>query len=89
MAGRLTLKWGDVKAWRGFCDDAVATLQDYSDSIGGIGMPAMGGPRLNDEQIGLLHAVIDAVDEPIVNDFTGWKMTNEEAKRYISEYHKR
>lgn len=83
MSGSLTLKWGTIKGWDSLSADAVALLQQYAD----LGW-SMGAAQQRDtpEQKRLICELIDAVDEPIFNDWSGDDMTRQEAKDYVMSY---
>lgn len=83
MAGSLTLKWGTLEGWDGFDDTSLAALQKYADL--GMSMGAM-QQEMTPDHIEALCEVIDTVDEPINNDWSGEKMTRDEAKQYVREY---
>ena len=86
MSGSLTLKWGTVKGWSNLDDTAVAALQRFADL--GMSMSAM-AQEMTPAHVEALCAVIDAVDEPIQNDWTGEEMTRAEAKEYVRAYAKK
>ncbi len=83
MAGNLTLKWGTVKGWSDLDDTAIAAMQKFADL--GMSMSAM-AQVMTQEHKEALCGVIDAVDEPIFNDWSGEEMTKEAAKKYVMEY---
>jgi len=84
MAEHLTLKWGTLKAGQVESPEAQAALQAYWDA-GPVSWGAM-MQRDTPEQRAALCALIDAVDGPIQNDWTGALMTPAEAKAYVMEY---
>lgn len=84
MAAELTLKWGNVKGWRGFEEGtpAMAALEKWHDS--GQGLSAM--QRQTPEQREFICAIIDAIDGEIHNDWNGETMTKDDAKAYVRDY---
>ena len=81
----LTLKWGTLKAWRFESEAAISAAQKYNDA-GPQSMSAM-MQKDNLEQVKALCGIIDAVNcEHIYNDWSGEKMTKEQAKKYVREY---
>lgn len=82
----LTLKWGNVKGWRGLNDKDVELLQAWSDA-GQKSASAMMN-RNNDEERKALVAFLEQFDGEIWNDWDGVAMTSEEAVKYVSEYGK-
>jgi len=79
----LLLKWGTLKGWHLKSEASRAALQKYTE----FGM-AMGAMQQRDtpEQKQALCDLIDAIDGTIENDWTGEKMTKDEAKKYVTEY---
>ena len=86
MAGSLTLKWGTVKGWSDLDANAVIAMQKYADL--GMSMGAM-QQQMTPAHVEALCAVIDVVDEPIFNDWSGEEMTRDQAKAYVRDYAKR
>jgi hypothetical protein len=85
MAEYLTLKWGTLKAWNVEGEAAVAALQRYVDA-GPVTMSAM-MQHDTPEQKEALCDLIDALDvEHVHNDWSGERMSKEEAKSYVREY---
>ena len=82
MAGTLLLKWGTVKGWNGLDDEAIDALQKFADL--GMSVSAM-MQEMTPEHKAALCGVIDCVDV-IENDWTGEKMSRDEAKKYVMEY---
>jgi len=83
MAGSLTLKWGTVKGWDGLDAEAQTAMQTFAD----LGMSASAvRQQMTPAHVDALCALIDAVDEPIINDWSGGDMTRDEAKAYVREY---
>ena len=85
MAQHLLLKWGSLKGWDGLDDNepAMAALQRWAD--GGVSMSAA-CQHDTPEQKQALCDLIDAVDGTITNDWSGEKLTKEQAKAYVMEY---
>lgn len=80
----LLLKWGTLKGWNvGDNLTARQALQRYADFGMSAGcMSQRDGP----EQKQALCDLIDVIDGPIQNDWTGETMTKDEAKKYVLEY---
>ena len=80
----LLLKWGSLKGWRvpeeGPAWDALKRWHE-----GGVSMSAMAQHDTDDQKQALCD-LIDAVDGPITNDWSGEALTKDEAKRYVLEY---
>lgn len=83
MAEHLRLKWGTLKAWKVESEKATQALERYGQ--GGVSMSAM-AQRDDDAQKQAICDLIDAIDGPITNDWTGETMSKDEAKRYVMEY---
>jgi len=80
----LGLKWGSLKYWDIKTPAAVAALEAYF-KAGKRSLSAM-AQRDNDAQKKALCDLIDAVDCPIFNDWSGEEMSKEAAKAYVLEY---
>lgn len=80
----LELKWGTLKGWKLETEAEMAALQALAD-LGSRSMSVM-SQKDTLEQKAALCALIDAVEGPIWNDWTGKKMSKEEAKAYVLEY---
>lgn len=78
----IALKWGNLKGWELKTDAARKAAAAFASS--GIGMSCM--QRLNEVQKTALCDLIDALDGEIMNDWSGEKMTKDEAKKYVMEY---
>jgi hypothetical protein len=79
----LTLKWGTLKAWNLEGEASRAAVRKYfADGV------SMGAAQQRDtaKQKQALCELIDAVDGPITNDWSGEQMTKDEAKKYVLEY---
>lgn len=82
----LLLKWGTLKGWNlGENEAARAAAQRY-DEAGPVLMSAM-AQHDTPEQKQALCDIIDAINGPITNDWSGEEMTKDEAKKYVLEYH--
>ena len=79
----LALKWGTLKAWDLKSAAAQEAGQAYFD--GGVSASAM-LQEDTAEQIEALCDLIDAIDGPIINEWSGDRMTKEAAKAYVREY---
>lgn len=80
----LLLKWGTLKGWDVTGnDDALAALRRYHD--GPVSMGCMSQRDTADQKQALCD-LIDAIDGPIQNDWSGEEMTKDEAKKYVLEY---
>jgi hypothetical protein len=81
----LLLKWGTLKGWNIAGNEAAtASMQRYIDA-GPTSMSAM-AQHDNAEQKQALCDLIDAVNGPITNDWSGEDMTKDDAKKYVIEY---
>lgn len=80
----LYLKWGTLKGWTLTTPASKAALAKYNS----IGIHHLGAMQQADtaEQKQALCALIEAVDGPIINDWTGHHLTKEAAKAYVQEY---
>ena len=84
MGEHLLLKWGTLKGWDVTGNEAaIAALGRYHDEP-----TSLGAMQQNDTsgQKQALCALIEAVDGPITNDWSGENMTKDEAKKYVLEY---
>lgn len=80
----LLLKWGTLKGWNLEGNEAaLELLRQYGDQ--GMCISAM-AQRDTDEQKQILCNLIDAVNGPITNDWSGEDMSKDEAKKYVMEY---
>lgn len=83
MPENLLLKWGSVKGWDDLSEKSQAILERYY--ADGVPMSAaMDKP--DDERRAILCELIDQLDGEIHNDWTGKRMTKDEAKKYVLEY---
>lgn len=84
MAEHILLKWGTIKGWNlGDNEAAIEAAKRYE--AGGMSMSAM-AQRDTPEQKQALCDMIDAINGPITNDWSGEAMTKDEAKKYVLEY---
>lgn len=86
MAEHLLLKWGTLKG----CDvtgneQASAALRRYTAEPTALGAMQQ---RDTDGQKQALCDLIDAMNGPITNDWSGEVITKDEAKKYVLEYGK-
>jgi len=79
----LLLKWGTLKGWNIQSEAALAAAKRYAE--GGVSMSAM-AQQDTPEQKQALCDLIDAIDGPITNDWSGETMSKDEAKAYVLEY---
>lgn len=88
MSEYVSFKWGTLKAWNFEGNQkAMDALQRYCDA-GKTSFSAM-TQKDNEEQKQALFDIIDCIDpNEIWNDWTGEKMTPDEAKEYIKNYGK-
>lgn len=83
MSEHLLLKWGTLKGWNLETEKSRAAAQRYAD----MGMtPGAMQQRDTPEQKQALCDLIDAIDGEIVNDWSGERMSKDEAKKYVMEY---
>ncbi|WP_203309797.1 hypothetical protein [Sphingomonas beigongshangi] len=81
----LMLKWGTLKGWNLTGNEAaIAAAQRYN----GAGLTSMSAMAQHDnaEQKQAICDMIDAIDGPITNDWSGESMTKDEAKAYVMGY---
>lgn len=83
-AERLLLKWGTMKGWDLETEASKAAAQRYLDA--GPQCAGVMTQHDTDEQREALCGLIDVIDGPITNDWSGETMTKDEAKRYVREY---
>lgn len=81
----LSLKWGTLKAWHFRSDAARAAAKAYAEA-GPMSASAM-AQHDTPEQKAALCNLIDVLNcDTVTNDWSGERMTKEEAKRYVMEY---
>lgn len=86
MVEHLLLKWGTLKGWDVTGNEqAMTALQRYHDEP-----TAMGAAQQHDTvtQKQALCDLIEAVNGPVQNDWTGEIMSKEDAKKYVLEYNR-
>jgi hypothetical protein len=86
MAEKLLLKWGTIKGWEGLTESSQEIAKRYFDVKQS--MSAM-ADRPDEKRKAVLCELIDQLDGEIQNDWSGEKMTKEEAKKYVLEYDQR
>lgn len=81
----LLLKWGTLKGWGDLRDNpaAVEALERYHADPVSMGVMSQ---RDTDAQKQALCDLIDAINGPIENDWSGEVMSKDEAKKYVREY---
>ncbi|MEY4034576.1 MAG: hypothetical protein RL492_1770 [Verrucomicrobiota bacterium] len=79
----LSLKWGTLKSWNCVSEKSLDILRKYMS--GGSSFSAM-DQRDTPEQKQAICDLIDAIDGPIHNEWTGDMMTKDEAKAYVLGY---
>lgn len=82
MAEYVLLKWRTLKGWGDLSGNpaAIDALTRYNDAP--VSMGAM-TQRDTPEQKQALCDLIDAVNGPVENDWSGETMTKEDAKKYV------
>jgi len=83
MTEQLLLKWGTIKGWDNLTDKSVAIVERFF-ADGMCMSAAMDHP--DGDRRAILCELIDQLDGEIQNDWSGEKMTKDEAKKYVSEY---
>lgn len=83
MAEELLLKWGTLKGWTLKSEASMAALRKYHEDPVSFGAMQQ---RDTDHQVNALCELIDAVDGEIINDWSGERLTKDEAKKYVREY---
>jgi hypothetical protein len=83
MAEQLLLKWGTIKGWDGLSDKSVEIVKRFF-ADGMCMSAAMDKPDAGRRAI--LCELIDQLDGEIQNDWSGEKMSKDEAKKYVLEY---
>lgn len=79
----LLLKWGTIKGVNVESDAGKAALRKYEEEDVALGAMQQ---RDTPKQKEAICELIDAIDGPIENDWSGEKMTKDEAKKYVMEY---
>lgn len=83
MSEWLELKWGTLKGWSLKREETRSIMRRYIDL--GASASAMSQHDTPEQKV-LICDLIDALDGEIVNEWSGEKMSKEEAKRYVNEY---
>lgn len=83
MTESLLLKWGTVKGWSGLSDQSLEIMKRFF--AGGICMSAA-ADHPDAGRKAILVELIDQLDGEIHNDWSGEKMSKDEAKKYVLEY---
>ncbi len=79
----LLLKWGTLKGWKLATEKSREAMRKYHDF--GVSLSAMTQHDCPEQKQALCD-LIDAIDGPIENDWSGEVMSKEEAKKYVLEY---
>jgi hypothetical protein len=80
----LSLKWGTLKGWNVTGNEAaIAALRRYHAEP--TSMSAMAANDTPTQKQAICN-LIDAINGPIDNDWTGEQMTKDEAKAYVMGY---
>lgn len=86
MDSYILLKWGTIKGWSKLNQNTVDILQKWAD----LGYsPSCMTQNDTPEQKQLLCDAIDAHEGEIISDWSGEKLTKEQAKDYIMNYRKK
>lgn len=84
MSEYLRLKWGTLKGWDVTGNDAaIVAIKKYHAEPTAFGVMQQ---HDTETQVEALCELIDAMNGPITNDWTGEQMTKDEAKQYVREY---
>lgn len=83
----LLLKWGTLKGWNLGDNKAARAAAKRYDESGPISAGCM-SQHDTPEQKQALCDLIDAINGPIQNDWSGDMMTKDEAKAYVMDYGK-
>jgi hypothetical protein len=81
----LLLKWGNLKGWNIQTEASRLAFNAYIESGDNASAP-MAMVHLDEAEKRALCGLIDAIDGPITNDWSGEAMTKDEAKKYVLEY---
>ena len=79
----LLLKWGTLKGWKVETPESLSIIEAYIED--GSSYSAM-AQHDTPNQKELICKLIDMIDGPITNDWTGKDMSKDEAKKYVMEY---
>jgi hypothetical protein len=80
----ITLKWGTFKSYK-LTNPALKNLIDEFNKEGGLAMSLM-SQKNTQRQKEIICEMIDIIGKPVYNDWSGEKMSVEEAKKYVMEY---
>lgn len=80
---KLYLKWGTVKGWEKLTEQSVEILQRYFKE--GVPFSAM-ADHPDEDRKQILCELINQFTGEIWNDWSGEKMTKDEAKQYVVTY---
>lgn len=83
MTESLSLKWGTVKGWFDLSEKSLELMRQYFGD--GVPMSAM-ADRPDDDRKAILCKLIDQFTGEIQNDWSGEKMSKDDAKKYVTEY---
>lgn len=83
MSEHLLLKWGTLKGWKLESETCRSIMKRYIELGSSISAMAQDDTP---EQKKLICDLIDAIDGPITNDWSGERLTKDEAKKYVLEY---
>ena len=82
----LLLKWGTLKGWNLTGNEAaIAAFKRYHDEPTALGAMQQ---QDTDTQKQALCDLIDAMNGPITNDWSGETLSKDDAKKYVMEYGK-
>lgn len=84
MSEFLKLKWGTLKGWKVESEAGREALKRYHEA-GNVSLSAMAQGDTTEQKQAICD-LIDAIEGPITNDWSGETFTKEEAKAYILEY---
>ena len=87
MSEYLLLKWGTLKGWNLESEASRAAAQEYIDAAP-VSLGAMTQHDTDDQKCAICK-MIDVLDGPITNDWSGESMTKDEAKEYVMSYGKK
>ncbi|GGA81831.1 hypothetical protein GCM10011385_40080 [Nitratireductor aestuarii] len=84
MSEYLLLKWGTLKGWDiGENGKARAALARYASGPTSVSLLSQSDTA---DQKAALCELIDAINGPIRNDWSGEDMSKDDAKKYVMEY---
>lgn len=82
MSEFLQLKWGTLKEWSGLSEKSQEIVRRYFQK--GVPWSCM-FDHPDDTRKAILCELIDQLDGDIMNDWSGEKMSKDEAKKYIMQ----